>query len=100
MAPRLHSFPFTEEQVKKETQRCLNCGVTVVDTTMCVGCGMCTTRCKFEAIKLEKVFDKQGMIYEKVALKALPHIVKRKAKILATSVKEKWADKKVVVGNA
>ncbi|HVN70717.1 MAG TPA: FAD-dependent oxidoreductase, partial [Desulfomonilia bacterium] len=91
---------FTEEQVRKETRRCLGCGVTVVDTTMCVGCGQCTTRCKFDAIKLEKVFDEHGVVYEKVALKALPHVVKRKAKILVTSAKEKWAGKKAGRGNA
>jgi NADPH-dependent glutamate synthase beta subunit-like oxidoreductase/NAD-dependent dihydropyrimidine dehydrogenase PreA subunit len=85
---------FTDEQIKKETQRCLGCGVTVVDTTMCVGCGQCTTRCKFDAIKLEKVFDEHGVVYEKVALKAIPHVIKRKAKILVTSAKEKLAGKK------
>ena len=43
---------FTEEQVKKETERCLGCGATVVDQYMCVGCGQCTTKCKFDAISL------------------------------------------------
>jgi NADPH-dependent glutamate synthase beta subunit-like oxidoreductase len=37
---------FTEEQVKKETERCLGCGATIVDEFLCVGCGACTTRCK------------------------------------------------------
>ena len=48
---------FTEEQVKKETARCLSCGATIVDENRCVGCGLCTTRCKFDAIHLIKKFD-------------------------------------------
>ena len=45
-------LPFTEEQVKKETARCLGCGATIVDTNRCVGCGVCTTRCEFDAIHI------------------------------------------------
>ena len=45
---------FTEEQVKKETARCLSCGATVVDVNQCVGCGLCTTRCEFDAIHLKR----------------------------------------------
>ena len=48
---------FTEEQLKKETERCLKCGATVVDQNKCLGCGLCTTRCKFDAIHLIKQFD-------------------------------------------
>ncbi|MCR5699149.1 MAG: FAD-dependent oxidoreductase, partial [Treponemataceae bacterium] len=43
---------FTEEQVKKETGRCLSCGASIVDTNKCVGCGVCTTKCAFDAIHL------------------------------------------------
>ena len=46
-------LPFTEEQVKKETARCLGCGATIVDENKCIGCGICTTKCEFEAIHLE-----------------------------------------------
>ena len=42
----------TEEQVKIETSRCLSCGVSVVDPNKCIGCGLCTTRCEFDAIHL------------------------------------------------
>ncbi|MBQ5786826.1 MAG: FAD-dependent oxidoreductase, partial [Oscillospiraceae bacterium] len=48
---------FTEEQVRKETARCLGCGATKVDPYLCIGCGICTTRCKFDAIHLKKVRD-------------------------------------------
>ena len=45
---------FTEEQVKTETARCLSCGATIVDQNQCVGCGLCTTRCEFDAIHLRR----------------------------------------------
>ncbi len=45
---------FTEEQVKKETARCLSCGTTVVDENQCIGCGVCTTKCAFDAITITR----------------------------------------------
>ena len=45
---------FTEEQMKQETARCLGCGASFVDPNKCLGCGVCTTRCKFDAIHLRK----------------------------------------------
>lgn len=45
---------FTEEQVKAETARCLGCGASIVDPNKCVGCGLCTTRCEFDAIHLSR----------------------------------------------
>ena len=47
-------LPFTEEQVKAETARCLGCGASVVDPNKCIGCGVCTTKCEFGAIKLHR----------------------------------------------
>ena len=43
---------FSEDQIKKEAERCLKCGRSVVDTNKCLGCGMCTVQCKFDAIHL------------------------------------------------
>ncbi len=54
---------FTEDQVKTECARCLGCGTAVVDSFMCVGCGICTTKCKFDAIHLEKVYDADNQEY-------------------------------------
>ena len=68
---------FTEEQVKKETDRCLSCGAAIVDENMCVGCGMCTTKCKFDAISLVRRFDEHGVIYEKLIPSVLPYVLKR-----------------------
>lgn len=42
----------TEEQIKIETSRCLSCGASVVDPHKCIGCGICTTKCEFDAIHL------------------------------------------------
>jgi NAD-dependent dihydropyrimidine dehydrogenase PreA subunit len=48
------SLPYTEEQMKRETARCLGCGATIVDENQCVGCGVCTTKCEFDAIHLKR----------------------------------------------
>ena len=54
-----HSFrdahkTLTEEQVKIETSRCLGCGASWVDPHKCIGCGLCTTKCEFDAISLKR----------------------------------------------
>jgi len=69
---------FTEEQVRKETERCLSCGATVVDEFLCVGCGVCTTKCKFEAITLERVYDGQGAALPDMKPIVLKPALKRK----------------------
>ena len=68
---------FTEKQVLKETERCLGCGATVVDQAACVGCGICTTMCKFDAIKLKRVTDAAGEKYEKLLLESGKNVAKR-----------------------
>ena len=47
-------LPLTAEQVKIEAGRCLSCGATFVDLNRCIGCGLCTTRCEFDAIHLSR----------------------------------------------
>lgn len=54
-----HSFrdarkTLTEEQVHLEASRCLSCGASVVDENKCIGCGVCTTKCAFDAIHLHR----------------------------------------------
>lgn len=44
----------TEAQVKAETSRCLSCGASIVDPNKCIGCGLCTTKCEFDAIHLHR----------------------------------------------
>ena len=46
---------FTEEQIKAEASRCLSCGRSVVDQNKCIGCGICTTKCEFDAIHLSRI---------------------------------------------
>lgn len=79
---------FTEEQVKKETERCLGCGATVVDQYMCVGCGQCTTKCKFDAISLVRLYDAEGVPYEKVKPIVIKTTIKRKGRIALRKVKK------------
>lgn len=79
---------FTEEQMKKETERCLGCGAAQVDEYMCVGCGQCTTKCKFDAIHLVRKYDNTPDTYEKLPMKMAANAVKRAGKIVATGVKE------------
>lgn len=84
---------FTEEQMKKETERCLGCGATVVDSYMCVGCGQCTTKCKFDAIHLERVYDGEGVEFLEMKPKVVKQMVKRQGKIAITKVKEAFTGK-------
>ena len=78
--------PFTEEQMKAECARCLGCGTAVVDRFMCVGCGICTTKCKFGAIHLEKVYDADNQEY----FHTLGRIVKNVPKIGINVVRKQF----------
>lgn len=73
----------TEEQVKKETARCLGCGATIVDPNKCIGCGLCTTKCEFDAIHLHRDLPEcSRMVRAEDKFKAiLPYALKRKIKI-------------------
>ena len=77
---------FTEEQVRKETARCLGCGATKVDDYLCIGCGLCTTKCKFDAIKLKKVRNWHAGTFETLPIKMVEGMVKRTAKIAVKKV--------------
>ena len=74
---------FTEEQVKAETARCLGCGASVVDPNKCIGCGICTTRCGFDAIRLHRERPEcSTMVRSEDKMKAiLPYMLKRAVKI-------------------
>ncbi|SHJ13482.1 NADPH-dependent glutamate synthase beta chain [Clostridium cavendishii DSM 21758] len=77
---------FTEEQMKKETERCLGCGATIRDEYMCIGCGACTTRCKFGAISLVRKYDEEGVELEKLKPIIIKSMLKRKGRITARKV--------------
>ncbi len=76
----------TEEQIKKETSRCLGCGASKVDEYLCVGCGACTLKCKFDAIKLKRVHDVKGFEIENLPKKVMVNVLKRKMKIAANKI--------------
>lgn len=78
---------FTEEQVKKETERCLGCGATVVDQYQCVGCGVCTTKCKFDAISLVRKYDAAGTDIDHMKPIVIKHVIKRQGRIAMKNVK-------------
>jgi NADPH-dependent glutamate synthase beta subunit-like oxidoreductase/NAD-dependent dihydropyrimidine dehydrogenase PreA subunit len=77
---------FTEDQMKKEAERCLGCGATTVDEYMCVGCGACTTRCKFDAISLVRKYDAASVPFEKLKPIIVKNMIKRKGRITARKV--------------
>ena len=82
---------FTEEQVKAETARCLGCGATVVDENKCIGCGVCTTKCEFDAIHLSRELpDASLMRKSEDKLKAIiPYAAKRQVKIIRNKILKK-----------
>lgn len=78
---------FTQEQIQKETERCLGCGATVVDEFLCVGCGQCTTKCKFDAVTLVRQYNAEGVAFEELKPVVVKQILKRKGKIAVKKVK-------------
>ncbi len=80
----------TEEQVRAETARCLKCGASVVDPNKCVGCGVCTTKCDFDAIHLSRDLPECSTMYKNEdKLKAIiPYAAKRKIKILKKKIRK------------
>lgn len=83
------SHSLTEEQVKAETSRCLSCGASVVDSNKCIGCGVCTTKCVFDAIHLHREIPGASVMRasEDKLKYILPNMVKQ-------SIKVKFAKKK------
>ena len=74
---------FSEEQVKAETARCLGCGASVVDANKCIGCGLCTTKCEFDAIHLDRDRPECSTMvkYEKKIPSLAKYALKRELKI-------------------
>ena len=75
--------------MKAETARCLGCGASVVDENKCIGCGVCTTKCAFDAISLHREHPGcSEMVKSEDKLKyVLPNMIRQ-------SVKVKFAPKK------
>ena len=81
-------LPLTEEQIKTEASRCLKCGATTVDYNMCVGCGLCTTRCEFDAIHLSRDLPACSDMHTAEEMMKLvgPYALKRMGKIIKRKV--------------
>ena len=79
----------TEKQVRKETARCLGCGATIVDENKCIGCGVCTTKCEFDAITLRRDHPEcSKMVKAEDKFKhILPYQLKRAVKIVTNKEK-------------
>ena len=77
------SNTLTEEQIKKETSRCLSCGASVVDPNKCIGCGICTTKCMFDAIHLNRDLPNASVMRasEDKLKYILPNMVKQSIKV-------------------
>ncbi|MDD6042271.1 MAG: FAD-dependent oxidoreductase [Eubacteriaceae bacterium] len=77
------SCSLTEEQVKKETSRCLSCGASVVDSNKCIGCGVCTTKCVFDAIHLHRELPGASVMRssEEKLKYIIPNMVKQSIKV-------------------
>ena len=77
------SQSLTEEQVKKETSRCLSCGASVVDPNKCIGCGVCTMKCMFDAIHLHREIPGASIMRasEDKLKYILPNMVKQSIKV-------------------
>ena len=74
---------FTAQQVRAETARCLGCGASIVDPNKCIGCGVCTTKCAFDAIHLHREHPECSTMYacEDKMKAILPYMIKRNIKI-------------------
>ena len=85
---------FTAQQVRAETARCLGCGASIVDPNKCIGCGVCTTKCAFDAIHLHREHPECSTMYacEDKMKAILPHMIKRSIKIKKAERRAKKAE--------
>ena len=81
----LQDVEFVVEELEG-TACCLDCGATKVDPYLCIGCGICTTRCKFDAIHLKKVRDWHAGSFETMPIKAAAGLVKKTGNIVKRTV--------------
>lgn len=79
-------LPLTEEQAHMEAARCLECGAAHVDQGICIGCGLCTVQCKFDAIHLTRDYAAFGADYERL-IPAVLQEVGRKARKSSTRMR-------------
>ena len=81
------------EQIK--VHECLSCGASYVDPNRCIGCGICTTRCMFDAIHLERSHPEyvNYCSVDEAVMNTVLNGAKRAAHIVIKDIKEKRAAK-------
>lgn len=64
----------------------------MVDTNRCLGCGVCTTRCRFDAIHLSRDLPECSDLVDRFDSnkKLLPYMIKRGIKIKKKELVEKF----------
>ena len=78
----------SEEQLRKEVERCLQCGLSIVDQKKCIGCGVCTRQCSFDAIHLERIGETSPVKnWTEFYARAVKYTVARSGRIVAKGVK-------------
>ena len=73
------------------TQGALERGASIVDPNKCIGCGVCTTKCAFDAIHLHRERPECSKMYacEDKMKAILPYMIKREFKIKRAARKSK-----------
>ena len=56
---------------------------------MCIGCGICTTKCKFDAIHLEKVMDHTSYSYMNTLMTAVGNAPAAASRFVAKKILKK-----------
>ena len=54
----------------------------------CIGCGLCTTKCAFDAIHLKKAREWQAGAFETMPIKVAEYLVKKTGKVIAKAVRK------------
>ena len=86
-AQRLH-WPFPCAFYSVLHIPCLGCGATTVDLNQCIGCGLCTTRCEFDAIHLSRDLPAASEMHTAEEMMKLvgPYAIKRMGKIIKRKI--------------
>ena len=92
IAPSTNAIMAVEALPKsRKPQSCLGCGASYVDYNKCIGCGVCTTKCAFDAIHLHRERPECSKMYacEDKMKAILPYMIKREFKIKRAARKSK-----------
>lgn len=80
--PAICAAPLPRSSLSMKTARRLGCGASVVDPNVRLGCAVCTTKCEFDAIHIERVFDGKMYTSEDKMKAILPPLQNAESKFL------------------